>query len=175
MRKFFSIATLLVPLVCYSQEPATIDLLHIKFGGPFPIDPAFPAKPIKGGLPSYSIVVPMPEPSPLNVFFEYRVDIMFDTGNVFAAHASRTFRSMSTCTQNWSSVKAALMSAFHLKPINNGLRSMFEGEAGDIEAQVGCNYPMGSPYTELSLYLGSKSGREHFANELRPYINKDGR
>jgi hypothetical protein len=126
------LAVLALIASAYARESPSVDILEIQIGKPNPIKPLAPAKQRGSFLPFYSITVPMPENSQFNVFFEYDVDTMFDTGKVYALRAKRTFSSLKACEHVLKLLIAPLTNSYHLKP-RKSERSLFEANAGDIE------------------------------------------
>jgi hypothetical protein len=166
MRALLIVASLLPSLASYAQETLTVDLLEVQIGNPNPIKPLRPAKQREGELPFYSITVPMPETSQAKVFFEYHINVMFDSEKVSALRANRTLSSIGACESGLKSLITPLTNAYRLKPIKSE-RSVFEATAGDVEVQIGCGYVDGSAFPTLTLYVSSKTDRLRVSEHLR--------
>ena len=166
MRALLLVASLLPSLASHAQETLTVDLLQVQIGNPNPIKPLMPAKQREGALPFYSITVPMPENSLAKVFFEYNINVMFDSEKVSALRANRTLTSIGACESGLKSLITPLTNAYRLKP-SKSERSMFEATAGDVEVQVHCGYVEGSSFPTLTLYVSSKIERQRVSEHLR--------
>ena len=159
MRGLFFLLGVLSTAAVHAQKAPTVDLLQLTLGKPFPISPLSPAKEREGSLPFYSITVPMPETSALKIFVEYSADVMFDTKNIYALRASRTFDSVDACTRALKTLIAPLTRAYSLRATKSEA-SLFQAAAGDVEAHSYCGYDEGSPYPTLRLFIGSKAEKE---------------
>jgi hypothetical protein len=170
MRILLSVLALLLVAPSYAQKASVVDIVQLAPGKPFPV-PLLMQPKVDERLPFYSITVPMPDSSALNVFVEYDVDVMFDTKNVYALRAKRTFDSIDACRRALKSLIVPLTNAYRLNPTKSEF-SLFEASAGDLEVHSSCGHFEGSPYPTLSLYISNKSERQRVREQIKKKFSR---